>query len=142
VTAETSKKILRITGVVPPPPPQTPDTGNTGNPGNTGDPGQPGVTPDTAAPAVTRGKVNARTRKLSLRLNEPAALRAVVQQKVRRGKKRVWKRVRGPLNKPGKAGTNSIALGRKFKAGSYRAVVTATDFSGNKTTARIGFRVR
>jgi virginiamycin B lyase len=150
VTAETSKKIYRIVDVVAPPPPQDPggnpggDPGNTGGTGGTGgtvDPG-PTVTPDTAAPAVTRAKVNPRTRKLSLRLDEPAALRVIVQQKVRRGKKRVWKRVRGPLNRQGKPGVNSVALGKKFKDGSYRAVVTATDAAGNKTTARLGFIVR
>jgi len=131
-----SKVIYKITGVEPPPQPQdTGNTGNTGDTGNTGNTGDTGNNPlqDTVAPVVTRTKLNLRTRRLTVNLSEPAALETVVQQKVKRGNKRVWKRVRGPLKKPGAAGANSIALGKKFKKGSYRALVTATDTAGNKT---------
>ena len=139
VTAETSNRILRITGVEAPPTPQP-----TAPQPTTPEPTGPTVTPDTAAPLLTRGKVDVKRRRLALTLDEPAALSVVVEQKVKRGKKRVWKKVRGPLKKQGVAGANVVALGKKFKKGAYRARITATDVVGNKTAKprTVGFKVK
>jgi hypothetical protein len=145
VTAETSKNILRISGVEPPPAPQ-PTTPQPTTPEPTGPTGPTGptVTPDVAAPVLSRAAVDVRTRRLTITLDEPAALDVVVQQKVKRGKKNVWKRVRPIIKKQGVAGVNRVALGKKFKKGTYRARVTATDTLGNKTTKpkTVGFKVK
>ena len=144
VTAETSKKLYRITGVEPPQPPNTGDTGGTPGTGNTGDPGNTGgtgntgdtgnnTTPDTVAPVLTALKVNAKTRKLTVNLSEPAELTVYFDKKVTKGNKRVWKKVRGPIKKQGVAGLNRIAF-KKFTQGTYRARVLAADAAGNKTT--------
>ena len=125
-----TKKIYKITGVEPPPQPQTtdPGTGNTG--GNTD--GGPTVTPDTAAPAISQLKLSLKTRRVTLRLDEPGELTVFFDKKVKRGKKNVWKKVRGPIRKQAKAGLNRVAF-NKFKKGTYRLRVTATDVVGNKT---------
>src|SRR5215207_593532 len=147
VTAETSKKLHRITGVEAPAQPQPQDPGTTGG-GDTGGAGgettTPPPPPDTLAPVLTSGKVDVKKRRLALTLDEPAALSVVVQQKVKRDNKRVWKKVRGPLKKQGVAGANKVALGKKFKKGAYRVRVTATDAAGNKTVKpkTVGFKVK
>ncbi len=143
VTAETSKKILRITGVVAEQPqpqdpgntggtPGTGDTGNTGGTGNTGDTGN-NTTPDTVAPVLTNLKVKAKTRRLTVNLSEPGELTVYFDKKVKKGNKRVWKKVRGPIKKQGVAGLNRVAF-KKFTKGTYRARVLAADAAGNKTT--------
>ena len=150
VTAETSKKIHRITGVEAPPAPVTPDPG-TGSPGPGTGPGTgptgptgPSVTPDTAAPLLSRATVDTKKRRLAITLDEPASLQVVIQQKVKRGKKSVYKRIRPVIKKQGKAGLNTVSLGKKFKKGTYRVQVTATDVVGNKTAKpkTVGFKVK
>lgn len=141
VSAETSNKIHRITGVEPPPQPEQPTTPQPTNPEPTGG----SVTlPDTAAPLLSRAKVDTKKRRLALTLDEPAALQVVIQQKVKRGKKSVWKRVRPVIKKNGTVGANNISLGKKFKKGTYRVQVTATDVLGNKTAKpkTVGFKVK
>jgi streptogramin lyase len=141
VQTATSKVIHKITGVEPPPQPQPePTTPQPTNPEPTG----PSVTPDTVAPLLSKAKVDTKKRRLALTLDEPAALQVVIQQKVKRGKKNVWKRVRPVIKKNGKAGANTIALGKKFKKGAYRVRVTATDVLGNKTAKpkTVGFKVK
>jgi len=142
-----TKAIYRIGGVEPAPSQTTdPGTGNTGNTGNTGDPGNNGNTtaPDTIAPLLSKAKVDTKKRRLAITLDEPAALQVVVQQKVKRGKKNVWKRIRPVIKKQGVAGLNTVALGKKFKKGSYRVQVTAVDAAGNKTAKpkTVGFKVK
>jgi streptogramin lyase len=146
VTAETSKKLHRITGIEAPPAPVTPDPGTGTDPGTgpgTGPTG-PTVTPDTAAPLVSRAKVDTKKRRLTITLDEPATLNLTIQQKVKRGKKSVYKRIRPVIKKQGKAGANTISLGKKFKKGTYRVQVTATDVLGNKTAKpkTVGFKVK
>jgi streptogramin lyase len=141
VTAETSKKIFRITGIEPPPPPTTtttePPTTTTTTP-------PPPPPPDITAPLLSKGKVDIKKRRLTLTLDEPAALNIVIQQKVKRGTKKVWKRVRPVIKKQGKVGVNTISLGKKFKKGTYRVQVTGTDVAGNKTAKpkTVGFKVK
>ena len=137
VTAETSKKIHRITGVsaAPPPPP-----------------------PDTTAPVLSGAKVSVRKRRLTLTLSEAAEL--AVRIDVKRGGKRsggtcrplakgertrkpcrYWKRARA-LTAAGAEGVNRVPLGKAFKRGAYRAVVVATDAAGNVSApATAVFRV-
>jgi virginiamycin B lyase len=142
-----TKLIYKVTGVEAPPPPQTTDPGNggTGPTGPTGNgPTGPSVTPDTAAPLLSRAKVDTKKRRLTITLDEPAALQLTIQQKVKRGKKNVWKRIRPVIKKQGKVGVNTISLGKKFKKGTYRVQVTATDVLGNKTKSpkTAGFKVK
>jgi streptogramin lyase len=137
VTAETSKKILRISGVVAEQPqPTTPQP-------TTPDPTGPTVTPDTAAPVLSQLKLSLKTRRVTLRLDEPAELTVFFDKKVKRGGKNVWKKVRGPIKKQGKAGLNRVAF-NKFKKGSYRVRVLATDVVGNKTAKAktLSFKVK
>ena len=145
VTAETSAKIYRITGVEPPAPE---DGGGNGGDGG-GDAGDAGGNPggaiaDTIAPVVSGAKVNARRRKLSVRLSEAATVRVVVQQKrARRNGKRYWKSVRKLPAAQREAGRNGFALGKKrFTRGAYRIVLTAKDAAGNSARRTVGFRVR
>jgi len=42
----------------------------------------------------------------------------------------------------GVTGANRVALGRKFKQGTYRLVVRATDRAGNASTKTIKFKVK
>jgi virginiamycin B lyase len=137
VTAETSKKVLRITGVEAPPPPTT----TTEPPTPTTTTTTPPPPADTTAPVLSAAKVNVKKRRVTLTLSEPAALSATVEQKVKRGKKRVWKKVRGPLKTQGTAGANTIALGKKLKPGTYRVRLTATDAAGNAATKTVSFKV-
>lgn len=128
VTMETSKGIARISGVDP----------------AAGTPTKPG--PDRTKPRVSRLKVNAAKRRLSLRLSEAATVRIAVERRVVRrkgGKRRVrYVRVRF-LRKQGKAGANTMRLGKKLKAARYRVSVRAVDSAGNRSAlARKGFTVK
>lgn len=144
VQTATSLKIHKVTGVEAPAQPQDPGTTGGGTTGGGGETTPPPPPPDTIAPVLSRVAVNVKKRRLLLTLDEPAALSVVVDQRVKRGNKRVWKKVRGPLKKQGVAGANTVGLGKKFKKGTYRARVTATDALGNKTAKpkTVGFKVK
>ena len=131
VTGEQDKKIYRITGLEPPQPQ-----------GGGGDGGATPPPADTTAPVLGVLKINARTRKASLRLSEPARVAGVVQQKrTRRNGKRYWKTVRRLSPVDLAAGRRSVSLGkRRFGRGSYRIKLTATDAAGNKGRRTTGFK--
>jgi streptogramin lyase len=138
VTAETSKKILRITGVDAPPQPQTTTTEP---PATTTTPPPPA---DTSAPVLSSAKVNSKKRTVSLTLSEPATLAVVVEQKVvqRKTHKRVWKKF-AAASAQGTAGANKVSLGKKkLKKGVYRVRVTATDAAGNVARKTVSFKVK
>ena len=137
VTAETSSKIHRVSGVsaAPPPPP-----------------------PDTTAPVLSSPKVSVRKNRLSVSLSEAAALSVRIQVK-RNGRRsggkckplakgqrtskpcRYWKQVR-VVAASGVAGKNAVSLGKKLSRGAYRVVVTATDAAANVGgPAIVGFKV-
>jgi streptogramin lyase len=141
VTAETSKKIHRITGVAadePPPPPPPP--------------------PDTTAPQQSGLRVSVRKRQLKLELSEAATLDVRLEVKrngrrsgtkckpLKKGQRtskpcRYWKRAK-LISFAGAAGTNIVPLGSKLASGASRAVVTATDTAGNASApATVGFKV-
>ena len=93
-----------------------------------------------------------------MRLSEAASLRVTIERRTygkRKGKKclapkrgRKGKRcvryvkVRS-LRKAGKAGANTMSLGKKLKAARYRVSLVAVDTAGNRSaTARKGFTVK
>jgi plastocyanin len=110
----------------------------------------PAPGPDRTKPAVTgftikrrRFRVTKAKRPFSFRLSEAASVRLVISRKVR---KRY--RVRGTLTRRDlAAGKHTIAFkgrlaGKKLAPGSYRASITATDTTGNRSaTRRVAFRV-
>jgi virginiamycin B lyase len=140
VVLETSKKIARITGVTPP-----------------AVPGTPGTAADKVKPRLAKLKINVAKRRLSVRLSEAASLRLSIEKRTygkRKGKKclaakkgRKGKRcvryvkVRS-LRKAGKAGANTMSMGKKLKPARYRVSLVAVDKAGNRSaTARKGFTV-
>ncbi|HYI36525.1 MAG TPA: hypothetical protein VEX39_07970 [Thermoleophilaceae bacterium] len=144
VTLETSKRIARISGVTPPP---------AGNGGGTGGTGR-----DLVKPRLARLKINVAKRRLAVRLSEAASLRLTIERRTfgkRKGKKcraakkgRTGKRcvryvkVRS-LRKAGKAGNNTMSMGKKLKPARYRVSLVAVDKAGNRSaTARKGFTVK
>ena len=145
MTLETTKKIARISGVTPPPAaPAAPGGGGAGG--------------DTVKPRLAKLKVNVAKRRLSLRLSEAASLRVTIERRAfgkrkgrkclapkkgRRGKRCVrYVKVRS-LRKAGKAGANTVSLGKKLKPARYRVSVVAVDKAGNRSaTARKRFTVK
>lgn len=142
VTLETSERIARISGVTAPP------AGTLGG----------GTTRDTVKPRLSKLKVNAAKRRFSVRLSEAASLRVTIERRAfgkRKGKKcRAAKKGRTgkkcvryvkvrSLRKAGKAGSNTVSMGKKLKAARYRVSVVAVDKAGNRSaTARKGFTVK
>jgi virginiamycin B lyase len=144
VTLELSKQIARISGVTAPvaTPPATP----------------PAAPRDTVKPRLARLKVDVAKRRLSVRLSEAASLRVTIEKRTfgkrkgkkcqaakkgRTGKKCVrYVKVRS-LRKAGKAGANTVSLGKKLGPARYRVSLVAVDKAGNRSaTARKGFTVK
>jgi len=65
---------------------------------------------------------------VTLRLSQAGSVTVGIERSVRRGRRRVWRRVKTIKAKAGAAGLLSIALPR-LSAGSYRASI---DFGGSK----------
>jgi len=89
---------------------------------------------DGTPPALTHPRVTKRRLRLRFRLSEPAALTITVQRVMATGEKR---RI-VVLKRDGKRGLNTIGLptrtaARRLPAGPYRAMVQATDASGNRS---------
>ena len=143
VTLQLSKQIARISGVDPAP--ATPGTGG-------------GLPKDNVKPRLSKLKINVAKRRLSVRLSEAASLRVTIEKRTagkrsgkkclapkkgRKGRKCVrYVKVRS-LRKAGKAGANTVSLGRKLKPARYRVSLVAVDKAGNRSaTARKGFTVK
>ena len=140
MTLETSKQIARISGVDPAP--AAPGTGG-------------GTTPpkDTVKPRLAKLKINVAKRRFAVRLSEAASLRVTIEKRTigkRKGKK-CRARQEGPLRarrcvryvkvrslrKAGKAGDNTMSMGKKLKPARYRVSLVAVDKAGNRSaTAR------
>jgi DNA-binding beta-propeller fold protein YncE len=136
-------------------PPGTPDPSGTPNPSGMPDPSDPSA--DIVAPSVSRLRLTNRrfrvgraaTAVLAGRvrvgttfrytLSEPAAVTVAFQRALRgRGPRRRA----GTLSRTGQTGPNRLAFSgrigrRKLRPGAYRAVVTATDSSGNRSRAAV-----
>jgi hypothetical protein len=93
-----------------------------------------------------------------VRLSESASLRVSIEKRAagkrsgkkclapkrgRKGKRCVrWLKVRS-LRKAGKAGANTVSLGKKLRPARYRVSLVAVDAAGNRSaTARKGFTVK
>jgi len=145
VTLELSKQIARISGVDPAP--AAPGTGG-------------GITPpkDTVKPRLAKLKINVAKRRFSVRLSEAASLRVTIEKRTagkrkgkkclapkkgRSGKKCVrYVKVRS-FRKAGKAGDNTVSMGKKLAPASYRLSLAAVDTAGNRSaTAKKGFTVK
>ncbi len=145
VTLETSDKIARVSGVATPSAPPLPA------------PGTPAAR-DTVKPRLAKLKINVAKRRLSVILSEAASLRLTIERRTqgtRKGKKcRAAKRGRKgkrcvryvkvrSLRKAGKAGANSVSLGKKLRPARYRVSLVAVDAAGNRSaTARKAFTVK
>jgi DNA-binding beta-propeller fold protein YncE len=152
-----SDSITHFTREPVPEPPPAPEPG----PQDPGGPGPgPGQLPDTQAPVISRLAVsNARFRvgaaatPLAARrapvgtsfryaLSEPAAVSVTIQ----RSRGRRWVKA-ATLRRAGRQGANRLGFSgrigrRKLAPGRYRAIFTATDARGNRSSgARVGFRV-
>jgi plastocyanin len=79
---------------------------------------------DTTAPQLSTLKANARRRRVTFKLDEPATVAV---------------KLRGPTRKDqtlnGKAGTNVLKLPKRMKPGRHTVTLTATDAAGNKSPA-------
>src|SRR5687768_15468375 len=141
--------------VHPPPPAPEPGPQNPGGPG----PG-PGQTPDTHAPVISglavtnaRFRVGAAATPLAARrapvgttfrymLSAPATVTVAIQ----RSRGRRWVKA-ATLQRAGRLDANRLRFSgrigrRKLGPGRYRAVFTAADAGGNRSSgARVGFRV-
>jgi hypothetical protein len=74
--------------------------------------------------------------RLHLRLSEAATLRV----RIDRAKNGRYGKVR-TLKRSGRAGRNTLSLGRPLAAGRYRVTVVATDADGDRSAAkRLKFR--
>ena len=97
-------------------------------------------------------------RRFSVRLSEAASLRVTIEKRTagkrkgkkclapkkgRSGKKCVrYVKVRS-FRKAGKAGDNTVSMGKKLKPASYRLSLAAVDTAGNRSaTAKKGFTVK
>ena len=116
MTLETSKQIARISGVTPPP---------AGSRRRHHAP----VAKDTVKPRLAKLKINVAKRRFSVRLSEAASLRVTIEKRAagkrkgkkclapkkgRSGKKCVrWVKVRA-FRKAGKAGDNTVGMGKKL----------------------------
>ena len=161
VVSSDSDTITHFTREPVPPPPPAPEPGpqNPGAPGP-GGPG-PGQAADTQAPIISglavsnaRFRVGAAATPLAARrapvgttfrytLSEPATVTVAIQ----RSRGRRWVKA-ATLQRAGRLGANRLRFSgrvgrRKLAPGRYRAVFTATDTGGNRSSgARIGFRVQ
>ena len=145
VTLELSKQIARISGVDPAP--------------VTADP-IGGLAPprDTVKPRLAKLKINVAKRRFSVRLSEAASLRVTIEKRARgkrkgkkclapkkgrSGKKCVrYVKVRS-FRKAGKAGDNTVSMGKKLAPARYRLSLAAVDTAGNRSaTAKKGFTVK
>jgi hypothetical protein len=86
---------------------------------------------DTTPPRIMSARVTKHGARLRVRLSEPAGLAITVERLTGRAKRAI-----AVLHKQGKRGLNTIRLakrskGRRLPPGRYRAVVRATDASGN-----------
>ncbi len=158
VVSSDSDTITHFTREPVPPPPPAPEPG----PGSPGGPGPgPGQTPDTQAPVISglavsnaRFRVGAAATPLAARrapvgttfrytLSEPAAVSVAIQ----RSRGRRWVKA-ATLRRAGGPGANRLRFSgrigrRKLAPGRYRAVFTATDAGGNRSSgARVSFRVQ
>ena len=109
-----------------------------GQPTPTPAPGTPTPAPsgDHVAPVLSSLKL--KSRKISYKLSESAAVKFRVQRKAGRR----WRTLRGSLSQHGAAGLNRKRFARRLARGSYRLTAVATDTSGNKSKRRlIRFRV-
>ena len=86
--------------------------------------GRPPPASDTTAPQLSSLKANAKRRRVTFKLDEPAAVAV---------------KLRGPTRKDqtlkGKAGTNVLKLPKRMKPGRHTVTLTATDAAGNKSPA-------
>jgi hypothetical protein len=73
------------------------------------------------------------TRRLTLRLSQAGSVAVGIERSVRRGRRRVWQKVKTLKARAGAAGLLSIALPR-LGAGSYRASI---DFAGYRSLTKI-----
>ena len=160
VVSSDSDTITHFTREPVPPPPPAPEPGPQ-NPGAPGPGPGPGQAADTQAPIISglavsnaRFRVGAAATPLAARrapvgtsfrytLSEPATVTVAIQ----RSRGRRWVKAATLQRAAGWARTGSAsaaAVGRrKLAPGRYRAVFTATDAGGNRSSgARIGFRVQ
>ena len=102
-----------------------------------------GPAPDTTKPALALAAARKRIRttqraRLLVTLSEPARVVIALQRRV--GKR--WRRVLTTKRTLG-TGRSSVRIARRLRAGSYRAVATATDAAGNTSAKRAArFSVR
>jgi V8-like Glu-specific endopeptidase len=94
--------------------------------------------------SVVRGRRVRRSATISFRLSEPASV-ALYLERQRRGRT-AHHRLGGAVRHRGNTGQNRIPLwyavkSRRLPPADYRVVLRATDGSGNRSTARVGFRV-
>ena len=100
-------------------------------------PAEEGGSADTVAPRISRFR--AAPRRFSYTLSETAQVTLTIQRAVR-GHKGRYRRI-AVLSRAGRAGINRGRFGRRLarrtlRPGDYRAVITATDGTGNRSTAR------
>ena len=142
VTLETTNQIAKISGVDLAPAP--------------GVPTKPGA--DTVKPRLAKLKINVAKRRFAVRLSEAASLRVTIEKRTsgkRRGKKCLapkkgrsgkkcvrYVKVRS-FRKAGKAGDNTVSMGKKLAPASYRLSLAAVDTAGNRSaTAKKSFTVK
>jgi hypothetical protein len=141
-----NSNIARITGVETPPPPPPEPTPPDQTPITTPPP------PDTTPPTVTaasrsKPRIRAGTRSVSFRftLSEPAQVKLTIQRRLPGRSARY--RTLGKLTRSGAKGANRIRFSgrigkRSLRPGRYRALISATDAAGNRSTPkRTRFRV-
>jgi V8-like Glu-specific endopeptidase len=105
----------------------------------------PAIVKLSLAPRTLHGRRVRRSATVSFRLSEPAFV--VLSLERRRRGRTAHHRLAGTVRHRGNTGQNRLPLwlavkNRRLRPAHYRLVVRATDGSGNRSTARAGFRVK